>query len=312
MRYNDNGTLRTNNYGVVSRADIQQSDERHFYHLFPGAKVFSIGGYGQNFPPIDGQDQFDEVPTSGRVVTIERLIKFAIDQRCRGIIFDYNEPFMWYEYLHDASVSVKANGMFTAIVSNAYTTTEALEQVGHYIDGMLLELNAFNEHTFMVLTGQAQFQKILEITNRFQRRFKGHIEVSTKLVPGVNDSDSELTTISAWISRVLGENTAWHLSSALPDSEEADEAMVRAKRIGRDTGLRYIYLHGLHSPEPPPPPEIGGVPFDPAVNNNTYCYHCHQLVIERLGENSHVVGLESNRCSNCNTDLGIRTTIWKL
>lgn len=314
VRYNEGGMLVANNYGVISRGDIGLTDERHFYHLFPGAKVFSLGGYGQNFPAIDGQDQLDTVPDPpGRILSIERLMKFAIEQRCRGIIFTYNEPTMWYEYLRDACVSIKANGMFSAIVSNGYITTEALELVGHYIDGLLLQLNAFNDQTFMVLTGQSQFQKVLETTTRFQRRYKGHVEVSTKLVPNVNDSPSELNTIAAWVSRVLGENTAWHLSCASSDPAEAEEVMTRAKEIGHVNGLHYVYLHGLTKTESTSPLESSlNLTFDTTKGNNTYCFKCHHLVIERTSYESRVVGLEGNHCIHCGYDLGVRTTIWKL
>lgn len=308
VRSNQAGRLLAHNWGVVSRADIELSEQLNFYHFFPGVKVFSIGGYGQNFPTLGDHDQFDEVPNPpGRILSVERLVRFAIEQRCRGIIFAYNEPTMWYEYLREACVSIKANGMFCAIVSNGYISNEAFDGVGHYIDAMLLQLNAFNERTFLALTGQGQFQKPLETATRFQRRYKGHLEVSTKLVPGVNDSQTELTTIAAWISRVIGENTAWHLSCALPDAEDADEVMLRAKEIGHINGLRYIYLPTFNQPAPPP-----DTTFDPAAFNNTYCYNCQQLLIERSLHDARVVGLEGNHCSNCNTAPGIRTTIWKL
>jgi pyruvate formate lyase activating enzyme len=313
VRYNEDGKLYTRNFGVISQADIELIEKHHFYHLFPGSKVFSLGGFGQNFPSIGGQDEFDEVPNPpGRILAIERFIKFAIEQRCRGIVFAYNEPTMWYEYMREGCINIKANGMFSAIVSNGYLTTEALEQVGHYIDAMMLQLNAFSDQTFNVLTGQGHFQKVLETATRFQRRFKGHLEISTKLVPGVNDSNSELTTIVAWISRVIGENTAWHLSCALPEGEDSDEVMQKAKEIGRSNGLRYIYLHGLSKPQPLPEPGDPNPSFDITAANNTYCYSCHALIVDRSRPDAHVVGLEGNRCSNCNTELGVRTTIWKL
>lgn len=156
VRVNRDGQLIALNYGVVSRADLELIEAQGFLHFFPGAKMFSIGGYGQNFPSVSGQNTFEELPTGAalRSLPLDRLARFPIDQHCRGVVFTYNEPSMWYEYLVDAAKTIKANGMFTAMVTNGYMTTDAVEMVGHYMDGVRVEVNAFTERTFMILTGR--------------------------------------------------------------------------------------------------------------------------------------------------------------
>ncbi len=310
VRTNRNGTLVALNYGLISKADLELIESRGFYHLFPGVKVFSLGGYGMNFPSTMGQETYVELPTddsSLRSLPIERIARFAIEQRCRGVIFAYSEPTMWYEYLIDACKSIRANGMFTGIVTNGFITTEAMEAIGHYVDGLLVEVNAFNERTFSVLTGQTHFQKVLETATRAQKKYKAHIEIITNLVPGVNDSDQEMSLLANWIKGVLGENTAWHLACALPDSEDE---LRRVKSVGESNGLNYIYIRGAKTVTDLD--ESAAALFDSTVNGNTYCFHCHKLVVDRRQTDARVVGLDGNKCTNCGTPLAIRNTLWKL
>lgn len=313
VRVNRDGQLIAINYGVVSRADLELIEARGFMHFFPSAKIFSVGGYGQNFPSVSGQNTFDELPTGAaiRSLPLERLARFPIDQQCRGVLFTYNEPSMWYEYLVDGAKTIKANGMFTAMVTNGYMTTDAVELVGHYMDGVRVEVNAFTERTFMILTGQTQFQKVLESATRAQKRFKAHVEISTRLIPGVNDGPDELRRIAGWIKLALGENTPWHISCAIPDS---DDLLWKAKEVGENMGLHYIYARELKSPRPLTA-DSPNPPFDTTAGGNTFCYKCHELIIERTGEignETRIISLEGSKCGHCATELNIHNSIWKL
>jgi pyruvate formate lyase activating enzyme len=313
MRLHQDGKLMANNYGVVSRAGIERVEMRRFYHLLPGSRVFSIGGYGQNFPPIGSDDQY-AIPTEkalSRPLPIDRLIKFCIERQCRGVIFAFNEPSMWYEYLQDAVQMVKANGMFAAIVTNGYFSKDILDSLGHYVTGMLVEVNAFNENTFKVLTGQNYFQKVLETTTLALRKHKIHIEVATRLIPGVNDNETELKTIATWIKQVLGANIPWHLSSPVPDSRSILE---NAKQIAKEVGVNYIYLDNpeeLASGLSGKPPE-NRINEDTTFGGDTYCHNCHHLVIERSQTETMISGLNGNKCAYCGTELGLHNSIWKL
>lgn len=309
VRVNRDGKLLALNYGVISKADLELIETRGFYHFFPSVKIFSLGGYGINFPSTVGQELFVDLPTgpNARTLPIERIARFAIEQRCRGVVFSYNEPVMWYEYLLDACTSIRANGMFTGIVTNGYISTEAMELIGHYVDGLLVEVNAFNDQTFNILTGQTQFQKVLDTASRAQTKYKTHIEITTNLVPGVNDSDDEMDLLAKWIGESLGENTPWHLNCAIPDS---DDDLRRVKQIGENNGLNFVYVHGAK-----PVTELdeaAAALFDNTVNGNTYCFKCHKLVIERKNGDARADGLEGGKCANCGTLLGIRNTLWKI
>jgi pyruvate formate lyase activating enzyme len=313
VRQNQAGTLIATNYGVISRAGIERVEMRRFYHLLPGSRVFSIGGFGQNFPAISGDEQYD-LPTEkalARPLPVDRLIKFCIERQCRGVIFAFNEPSIWYEYLQDAVQMVKANGMFAAIVTNGYFSKEILDTLGHYVAGMLVEVNAFNENTFKVLTGQNYFQKVLETTTLALRKHKIHVEIATRLIPGVNDNETELKTIATWIKQVLGPNIPWHISSPVPD---ARANLEQAKAIGKEVGVNYIYLETaeeLASGLSGKPPDHR-LSDDSTFGGDTYCHNCRHLVIERSQIETAHPGLNGNKCAYCGAEMGIHNSIWKL
>lgn len=314
VRSNKEGRLIANNYGVISQAGIERIEQRRFFHLFPGSRVFSIGGYGQNFPAIGNEDQYD-IPSekaASRALTVDKMIKFCIERQCRGVVFAFNEPSMWYEYLQDAVQMVKANGMYSGIVTNGYFSKEVLDTIGHYVGGMLIEVNAFSEATFNVLTGQNYFQKVLETTTLALRKHKIHIEIATRLIPGVNDNDTELKTIATWIKQVLGQNVPWHLSSPVPDSRAVLE---RAKAIGKEIGVNYIYLDSaeeLASGLSGKSVSEYRTSDDTTDGGDTFCFKCHRLVIERSQIETISPGMDGGKCAYCTSDLNIHNTIWKL
>lgn len=308
MRHNRDGTIQATNYGLVSKADLDRIESRNFYHLFPGARVFSVGGYGLNFPPGPEQARFVETPQSqaARFLPVERLGHFAIERQCRGVVFSFNEPAIWFEYVLDAAKHIRANGMFTAMTTNGYMTLEALELLGDYMDGFLIEVNAFREASFNTLTGRDNFQKVLEVARRALFKYKSHLEIQTRLVPGVNDSPGEMELLATWIKQGLGANVPWHLSGGFPG---ARQALDRVKEIGLNCGLNYIYLRE-GAPVPAAEEPLAAI-FDSAVNGNTYCHRCHSLLIDRRGEEVRVIGLDGTRCAYCEATLAVHNTLWK-
>jgi pyruvate formate lyase activating enzyme len=308
VRLHQGDFIQATNYGLVSKADLERVEDRNFYHLFPGSRIFSLGGYGLNFPPTLEQARFVEPPSNapGRFLPLERLAHFTIERQCRGVVFAFNEPTMWFEYILDAAKIIRANGMFTAMVTNGYMTLEALETIGYYMDGVLIEVNAFHERSFNTLTGRDNFQKVLEIARRALYKYKCHLEIQTRVVPGVNDSNSEMELLATWIKQGLGANVPWHLIGGFPG---ARPELDRIKEIGLNCGLNYIYVNeGMSVPAAEEP--LAAI-FDSTVNGNTYCYRCHSLVIDRHNEEVRLSGLEKNKCALCGATLSINSTLWK-
>ncbi|MEI7555517.1 radical SAM protein [Candidatus Chlorohelix sp.] len=310
VRTNRAGNLIALNYGIISHADLERVERKYLYHFFPGTKVFSVGGYGLNYPKVGEVAHTDDFPAGNiRVLPVEKIVKFSIEQHCRGVVFAYNEPSMWYEFLYDAMRLVKANGMFTAIVTNGYFTTEVLNNIGDYLDGILLEINSFNEETFQVFSGQTQFQQILENASQAQHKFKVHVEINTKIVPGINDSATEMKTIAAWIKQALGETTPWHLSLA-GDGNPA--ILYYIKSLAEENGLKYVYLHNVEQQKIQLATSGVTINSDNTAGGNTFCYKCHRLLISRTETEANSTGLERDRCTYCGVETSVHNTIWKL
>ncbi len=305
------------NYGVVSKANVELIEDQGFKHFFPGSRVFSLGGYGFNLLPPGPLANFAALPAGEalRSLNLEKLADFTIQRQCRGVLFTFNEPGMWFEYLVDAAKTIKANGMYTAMTTNGFLTRRAVEFYGDYMDGVRVEISALSENTFQRLTGQKLFQKVLDFAIQAKRRFKAHLEISTTLVPGINDSPGELKRIAGWIKLALGETTPWHISSLDP---ALNGALSKAKQLGKEMGLHYIYISEQEAPStfsPPSGDDPKTLSFDPTAEGQTFCYNCHSLLIERPGQKSketRIVGLDDSKCQNCKVELNIRNTIWKL
>ena len=122
-----------------------------------------------------------------------------------------------------------------------------------------------------------------------------HVEIITLIIPGWNDDEKQLRDIAAWIKNNLGENTPWHVTRFVPYLELKDlhvtpvETLERARKIGLDTGLKYVY--------------IGNVPGN--TGENTYCPKCKHLLIERIGYETEIKGLNENKCDFCGEEIPI-------
>jgi pyruvate formate lyase activating enzyme len=184
----------------------------------------------------------------------------------------------------------RASSRYTALVTSGYTTLEGLDQIGPYLDGIGLELRAFDDAAYARLTGVEHWRGILDVAARARDQWSCHIEITTRLHPNVNDSIEQVQALAGWVCDTLGPNTPWHV---LPGDAGAAAAatVARARRLAHEAGLHFVY-----GPEPA---------------QNTACPACGAVVITRAAAGVRVVGLDGGRCAACGADLGVRTSIFK-
>jgi pyruvate formate lyase activating enzyme len=279
--------------GMISAATVAAIEEHRLWHFFPGTPILSIGAWGYAFPADQQRGQYARIPEEAsrrRQLDPDRVAAVALERLCRGVIWAYSEPAIAHEYVLDLLRTCRASSRYTAIATTGYMTIEALDQIGHYLDGMSVEIRAFDDAAYRRLAGIEQWRGILETTAHARKRWGCHVEITTRMHPGVNDAPDQLQGLASWIAETLGPQTAWHV---LPgDAGTAAAASVaRARKIAHEAGLRYVY---------------GSDP-----NQSTVCAQCNHTLIERNGNSARVVGLEGRGCSNCGTDQGIRTSIFK-
>ena len=276
VRRNRDGRLETLVYGEVIAAHVDPIEKKPLYHFLPGSKALSIATPGCNFRCGFCQNwQISQAPRreggaiGGEPFPPEEVVREARAQGCRSISYTYTEPTIFFEYAFDTARLAKEAGLANNFVTNGYMTAEALAAIRPYLDAANVDLKAFKEGTYQKVCG-ARLEPVLE-TIRLMRKLGVWVEVTTLVVPGLNDGDEELRGIARFLAGV-DPNIPWHISRFHPDFEYTDApptpvaTLRRAFEAGRSEGLHYIY--------------IGNVAGE---SEDTLCPQCGAILIRRRG-----------------------------
>ena len=220
----------------------------------------------------------------------------AKQHNCGGIAWTYNEPSIWFEYTLDAAKLAKENHLYTVYVTNGYLTAEALDVIGPYLDAWRVDIKGFSDALYRNLAKVHRWRGILEVARRAQEKWGMHVEVVTNVIPTMNDDEEQLGGIASWIRDELGELTPWHVTRFYPYHRLAQlpptpiSTLEKAYDIGKRAGLRFVYVGNVagHSSE------------------NTVCYSCGRVVVQRFGYDTQVVGVENSKCKFCGAELNVR------
>jgi pyruvate formate lyase activating enzyme len=228
----------------------------------------------------------------------EAEIEMAKRYKCPGIAWTYNEPAIWFEYTLESAKLAKKNDLYTVYVTNGYSTTESLDTIGPYLDAWRVDIKGFSDRLYQKLAKVPHWRQILEIAKRAKTKWNMHVEVVTNVIPTMNDDDAQLHDIADWIRNELGELTPWHVTRFYPHHNLAHlpptpvATLERAYDIGQKAGLKFIYT--------------GNVPGH--HNENTVCYSCGKLIVNRYGYNTEVEGLEGSKCRFCGAELNFKAS----
>lgn len=302
VRVNRDGNLYATNYAEVSSMAPDHIEKKPLFHFFPGTYAFSLGGWGCNFH-CKGCQNWDiscvDIPPGSQQLLPEREIELARRYNCQGIAWTYNEPAIWLEYTIDSARLAKENSLYTVYVTNGYATPEALDAIGPWLDAWRVDVKGFSDAFYRELAGIPRWRGILDVARRAKEKWDMHVEVVTNVIPAMNDDDEQLRGIACWIRDVLGDLTPWHVTRFHPLHEfnhlsaTPVSTLERAHRIGKEAGLKFVYL--------------GNVPGH--EYENTVCYSCGKTVVHRIGYETRVVGLDGSDCSFCGAGLNFRTTL---
>lgn len=275
VRKNIDGKLQLLVYGKPVTVHVDPIEKKPLYHFLPGAAVFSIGTVGCNLGCDFCQNwdisraSFLERKTVS--LTPEKAVRSAKEHDCSAIAFTYNEPTIFGEYVYDISSLARKAGLKTVMVTNGYIRKEAIEEIYPLIDAANIDLKSFSDQ-FYHRYCQARLEPVLDAIVNI-RQTGTFIELTTLLIPGLNDSNSEIESLSDWIVRNLGEDVPLHFSAFHPGYKinhiqpTPKSTLDRARRIAMNTGIRYVYEGNIAA----------------TVENNTYCPKCQSLLIERHG-----------------------------
>lgn len=291
VRANEGGVLYTLNYGWASPLALDPMEKKPLYHFYPGHTILSTGSRGcnfhcefcQNWQLAHGEDPL-LVPLSP-----QKLVSLAVREKergdCVGIAYTYSEPLMWYEFVLDAAMLAREKGLKNVMVSNGFVQEEPLHRLLPYIDAWNVDVKGFREDYYRRIV-HGKLEPVLETCRRIKES-GSHLEITTLLVPGLNDSSDELEALTDFVV-TLGKEVPLHFSRYFPHYKMSREptpisSLVRAREIALKK-LQYVYLGNVELPG----------------SSDTRCPSCGETVIRRSFYHTRIVGLRDDRtCRNC-------------
>lgn len=293
VRRNVAGNLVSDNYGKLTSLGIDPIEKKPLYHFYPGSKILSAGSWGCNFKCSFCQNWSisQEVPKlvsddAKKVITPQQLVKRALEiPNNIGIAYTYNEPIVWYEYMLETALLVKAASLKNVMVSNGYINQVPLLELIPWIDAFNIDLKGFS-NDFYKSFANGRLQPVLDTLKTIREAGK-HLEITNLLIPAANDEIELFEEMLTWIYNNLGHDTILHLSRYFPNyysltDATSIETMTRMFAIA-SRHLLFVYPGNI---------QIG-------TTSNTYCPDCGNLLVERLGYNTRVVGMQNAKCGAC-------------
>jgi pyruvate formate lyase activating enzyme len=290
VRKNKDGKLYTHVYGDVIASHVDPIEKKPLYHFLPGSTSYSIATVGCNFKCSFCQNwQISQASKRGEDVEgyelyPEEVVREAKKNRCKSISYTYTEPTIFFEYAYDCARLAKKEGLYNNFVTNGFMTGDALETIKPYLDACNVDLKSFSEDFYTRVCG-AHLGPVLS-SIRTMKRLGIWIEITTLVVPNKNYSEKELKDIAEFIASISKE-IPWHISRFHPDFKYLEsvptpiETLKKARDIGEKAGLRYIYLGNV------------------LEGNNTYCYNCRNLLVERMVFDVSLNNIKDGKCLNC-------------
>jgi len=260
VRENQNGRLVSLVYGKVITAQVDPIEKKPLYHFLPGTKTFSLATVGCNLKCAHCQnadisqvskksDYYKHHQIPGQEIEPHEIIDQAKKFNCPSISYTYTEPTIFFEYAYDCMKLADQAGLKNIWVSNGYTSQKALIMAKPYLHAANIDLKFWRNETYLEICGAA-IQPILD--NLVWYKENGiWLEVTTLIIPTLNDSKEDLTGIANFIRHQLSADTPWHVSAFHPMYKMLDiastpkETVRLAQKIGFDAGLKNVYVGNI-------------------------------------------------------------------
>jgi pyruvate formate lyase activating enzyme len=250
VRKNIDGKLYLLVYGKIAAMHIDPIEKKPIYHFLPETQTFSIGTIGCNLKCSFCQNynisQFKEFygdKVIGESVEPKQIVRQAIRHNCKSIAYTYNEPTIFIEFVKDTAKIAKRKGLANIMVTNGYMSTESFNFIKNYIDAMNIDLKSFSEEFYNKIC-KAKLKPILDTIKKAHK--KGiHIEITTLIVPGENDSEEELEAIAKFIASV-DKNIPWHISRFFPNYKMENKSITHMDTLNKAYKIGKKYLINVH------------------------------------------------------------------
>lgn len=296
VRENREGVLYSLVYGTLIAESIDPVEKKPFFHIYPSSKSYSIAATGCNFSCEFCQNhEISQTPRLTRMIAgvdlpPAEIVARAKKSGAKTIAYTYTEPTIYFELAFDTAKIAIENGLKNIFVTNGFMTIEAIEMIAPYLAAANVDLKSFRDEFYKKQCG-ARLNPVL-MSLKKMKEMGIWVEITTLLVPTLNDSKAELSDIAQFIAG-LGVETPWHISRFYPQFKMRNlpitsrSSLHLAAEIGKQAGLKYVYS--------------GNVPGD--EGESTQCFNCGNLLIERFGYKIISLNLKGNKCPKCGTEL---------
>ncbi len=296
VRENQSGMLVTLVYDKIIAAHIDPIEKKPLFHFLPGSTSFSIATAGCNFRCRFCQNyEISQLPHDyhriiGENIPPDAIVAYAIKNGAKSISYTYTEPTVYFELALDTARIASQKGLKNVFVSNGYMTEECLKEIHPDLHAANIDLKAFNNKFYKELCG-ARLEPVLK-TIETMKKMGIWVEVTTLIIPGHNDSEAELKEIARFLVSI-DPNIPWHVTRFYPTyrltnaSPTPVKTLQRAREIGLNEGLRYVYT--------------GNIPSNDG--ENTYCHNCGKPLIKREGFYVSQLDIKDGLCIYCGTNI---------
>ena len=292
VRENNGGVLYTLVYGKLCAEHVDPIEKKPLFHVMPGTKSYSIATVGCNFHCHHCQNYTisqvsGNAPIKGSEQSPQDIVQQAISNGCGSISYTYTEPTIFFEFAYDTARLAKEAGLRNIFVTNGYISKDALATIAPFLDAANIDLKGYSEAFYRDFV-HARLSEVLDSIIEYRKQGIW-IEITTLVIPGLNDSEAELQGIAAFIAGNLGVDTPWHVTQFYPTFKLIDrprtpvETLRMARDIGKAAGLRFVYEGNV--------PGEGG--------ENTWCPSCSSLLIKRYGFQIESNRITSGACPDC-------------
>jgi len=300
VRKNVDGKLYALNYGKAVALEIDPVEKKPLFHFLPGTKTLSVATAGCNFSCANCQNwnisqypkTHEDVP--GKNLSPEQIVKTAQEFKLPSISYTYVEPTIFSEYALDTMKLARQNGIKNIWVSNGFMSAESQKMIIPYLDANNIDIKSFSDDFYQKNCG-GRLAPVLD-TAVEMKKAGVWVEITTLIIPTLNDDEDNLSAIAEFIAQKMGKETPWHVTrfsgaiswklQNIPDT--SSNTIRNAYNIGRQYGLRHVYSGNI--------PELG--------LENTACPRCGELCIERIGYDIRNLD-KKGKCPKCGLDLDI-------
>jgi len=300
VKENKNGKLFSLVYGKACSLEIDPIEKKPFFHFMPGTRSLSVATVGCQFACHSCLNwQISQAPKltgkiEGENISPKQIVETAKENKLPSISYTYTDPIIFSDYALDIMKLAKKEKIKNAWVTSGFLSKELFSLVSPFLDAANVDLKSFDDDFYRQYC-EGRLRPVLDTLIRMKEK-KIWVEVTTLVIPGLNDSKENLKKIAQFIKKELGPEIPWHISRfskaiswKLKDVPNTPiKTLEKAYEIGKKAGLKYVYLGNVSN----------------SSQENTFCPKCQAKMIERIGYA--VQRYDKNgKCANCGTNLNI-------